>query len=72
MSAKKLTLDAPAKINLLLDIICLLPNGYHSLFMVMQTVDLCDTVEVALRDDGEINLTCSEKALPTIKKHWSP
>lgn len=69
MSAKKFTLDAPAKINLLLDIICRLPNGYHSLFMVMQTVDLCDTVEVTLRDDGEINLTCSEKALPTDSKN---
>lgn len=69
MSAKKLTLDAPAKINLLLDIICRLPNGYHSLFMVMQTVDLCDTVEITLRDDGKINLTCSEKALPTDSKN---
>ena len=69
MQGKKIILDAPAKINLLLDIIRLLPNGYHSLFMVMQTVDLCDTVEVALRDDGEINLTCSEKALPTDSKN---
>ncbi len=58
-------LNAPAKINLLLDIIKLLPNGYHSLFMVMQTVDLCDEVEVSLRDDGKITLDCSEKALPT-------
>ncbi len=65
MQGKKLTLEAPAKINLLLDIISRLPNGYHSLCMVMQTVDLCDTVEVALRDDGKINLTCSEAALPT-------
>lgn len=62
---KKITLDAPAKINLLLDIIRLLPNGYHSLFMVMQSVDLCDKVEVSLRDDGIITLECSEAALPT-------
>lgn len=69
MQGKKITIEAPAKINLLLDIICRLPNGYHSLFMVMQTVDLCDTVEVILRDDGKINLTCSEKALPTDSKN---
>lgn len=69
MQGKKLSLEAPAKINLLLDIICRLPNGYHSLFMVMQTVDLCDTVEVTLRDDGKINLTCSEPALPTDSKN---
>lgn len=69
MQGKKITLEAPAKINLLLDIICRLPNGYHSLFMVMQTVDLCDTVEVSLRDDGIISLTCSEAALPTDRKN---
>ena len=69
MAEKRITLDAPAKINLLLDIICRLPNGYHSLFMLMQSVDLCDTVEVSLRDDGEINLTCSEAALPTDSKN---
>lgn len=65
----KVTLEAPAKINLMLDIIRLLPNGYHSLFMIMQTVDLCDTVEVSLRDDGVISLTCSEKALPVDRKN---
>ncbi len=66
---KKITLEAPAKINLLLDIINRLPNGYHSLFMVMQSVSLCDTVEVALREDGKISLTCSEPALPTDSKN---
>ena len=66
---KAIKLNAPAKINLLLDIIKLLPNGYHSLFMVMQSVDLCDEVEVTLRDDGKITLECSEKALPTDEKN---
>ena len=66
---KNIVLSAPAKINLLLDIIKLLPNGYHSLFMVMQTVDLCDEVEVSLRDDGKITLECTEKALPTDVKN---
>ena len=63
--SKNIVINAPAKINLLLDILRLLPNGYHSLFMVMQTVDLCDKVEVTLRTDGKITLDCSEKALPT-------
>lgn len=67
--SKNIVLSAPAKINLLLDIIKLLPNGYHSLFMVMQSVDLCDEVEVSLRDDGKITLECTEKALPTDEKN---
>lgn len=35
---------APAKINLVLDILGRRPDGYHEMRMVMQTVSLCDTV----------------------------
>ncbi len=38
--------EAPAKINLSLDVTGQLPNGYHTVEMVMQTVSLTDTVEV--------------------------
>lgn len=42
---------AAAKINLMLDILRTLDNGYHSLFMVMQSVGLYDTVSVETTDD---------------------
>ena len=61
-------IDAPAKINLLLDIIKRLPNGYHVLFMVMQAVSLYDTIEVEKAESG-ITLTCSEPSLPTDEKN---
>ncbi|MBQ6065335.1 MAG: 4-(cytidine 5'-diphospho)-2-C-methyl-D-erythritol kinase [Clostridia bacterium] len=54
---------APAKINLTLDIASVLPDGYHSIFTVMQTVDLCDTVTVETADGG-VTLTCTEGAIP--------
>lgn len=54
---------APAKINLFLDILGRLENGFHSLFMVMQAVDLCDEITVDKGEDG-ISLTCSDKRLP--------
>ena len=41
---QNLKLDAPAKLNLTLDVTGLAPNGYHTLDMVMHTVSLCDTV----------------------------
>ena len=44
----KLTVNAPAKINLFLDIVGRLDNGYHSLFMIMQAVGLADTVTCLL------------------------
>lgn len=65
----ELKFRANAKINLFLDILGKLPNGYHSLFMVMQSVSLADIVSVKKNDSGKIKLTCSEKALPTDRKN---
>ena len=51
---------APAKVNLVLDILGTRPDGYHDMRMVMQTISLCDTVTVEetaavfeLRADGD-------------------
>lgn len=65
----KVTAFAPAKINLFLDIIGRLDNGYHSLFMVMQSVSLGDSVTVEECEEDGIHLTCSEKSLPTDEKN---
>ena len=65
----KLTVSAPAKINLFLDIIGKLDNGYHSLFMVMQSVGLSDEVSVELCEESGIFLTCSDSRLPTDEKN---
>ena len=54
---------APAKINLFLDILGKLENGFHSLFMVMQAVGLCDEITVD-KGEGGISLTCSDTRLP--------
>ena len=44
--------EAPAKINLALDILAKRPDGYHALCSIMQTVSLCDSVELAEGDEG--------------------
>lgn len=59
-----LTVKAFAKINLSLDVLGTLPNGYHEVKMVMQTVSLYDLVELEKLDEG-IELGCSLKFLPT-------
>lgn len=43
--------DAPAKLNLALDILGPRPDGYHEMRMVMHTVSLCD--RLSLREEGE-------------------
>ena len=39
-----LTVKAPAKLNLTLEVLGKRPNGYHEVRSVLQTVDLCDTL----------------------------
>ena len=55
---------ANAKINLLLDLRCSLPDGYHSIFTCMQSVSLADTLLLEPLDSGEIILSCSEPSVP--------
>lgn len=43
---KRWTRSAPCKINLALDILGRREDGYHDMYMVMQTVSLCDSVTV--------------------------
>jgi len=62
---KKLQLQAPAKVNYRLDVLGKRADGYHDLRMVMQRVDLCDEIEIALTDLPGIRVTCgSSKGVP--------
>lgn len=61
---EQLTINACAKINLGLDVVQRLPNGYHQVKMVMQTIDLRDELTLEKIQDG-IELTTDAKNLPT-------
>lgn len=56
---------AYAKVNIGLDITGIREDGYHLLDMVMQTVDLCDELELTPRSDGQVVLTCDTPGVPT-------
>ncbi len=62
-------IKAYAKVNLMLDILGTLPNGYHNLWMIMQSVSLSDTVTVTENDSKEITITCSKEGIPTNEKN---
>lgn len=64
-----LSQKAYAKINLTLDVTGILPNGYHSLRTVMQTISLCDTVTVTLNERPGIHIFCDEAGVPTDERN---
>jgi len=60
-----LTVQAPAKINLHLEVLGLRSDGYHELAMVMQSLDLADSLRFTPTADGAITLDCDRPDLST-------
>lgn len=64
-----ITVKAPCKINLILDCVGRLPNGYHQMDMVMQTISLYDTVTAQKQEESGIALCCSDIRVPCSDKN---
>ncbi len=54
---RRLTVPAPAKLNLFLHVTGRRDDGYHLLETLMVAIDLGDTVTLTLRDDGALRRT---------------
>lgn len=63
--SESITLKAYGKLNLLLDIVGKLPNGYHTLKSVFQSVSVYDLVTVELVDGDKILIECDDENVPT-------
>ena len=61
--ADRLSLPAPAKLNLFLHVTGRRPDGYHTLQTLFQFIDLCDTLHFECRADGRLQL---HDALPGV------
>lgn len=61
---KKLTIQGMAKINLGLDVIRRREDGYHEVKMVMQTLNLCDTLTIEKVDTPSITIQVGNAPLP--------
>jgi len=55
------TILAPAKLNLVLEVLSRRRDGYHEILSLMQTIDLCD--ELTFEAADEICLECTEPSL---------
>lgn len=63
------TVSAPGKINLTLDILGTLPNGYHEMEMLMHAVSLENTLTLTETEGEDIVITCSDPAVPLGEKN---
>ena len=50
-----LTVKAPAKINLTLEVLGERPDGFHNIRSVIQAIDLCDSLGFSLSDKIEVS-----------------
>jgi 4-diphosphocytidyl-2-C-methyl-D-erythritol kinase len=56
--------EAPAKLNLYLEVLGKRPDGYHELETVMQTVTLYDELTFSPTPAGDIEFSCQDPAVP--------
>jgi 4-diphosphocytidyl-2-C-methyl-D-erythritol kinase len=58
ISSKTVTVAAPAKVNLFLEVLGRRPDGYHELATLMVAIDWCDTLEIQAAEAGQRQLEC--------------
>lgn len=61
---KSVTVTAPAKINLMLDVTGKRSDGYHTLLTIMQSISLSDTVFLTPNSSGSIAVECNDSNIP--------
>ena len=66
----KIVINAMAKINLGLDVLRRRENGYHDVKMIMQTVNIYDTLEFVKVSEFEIFLCKNIKARTSGNKRY--
>ena len=64
--AESVNISANAKLNLSLDITGKRPDGYHTVEMVMQSVDISDTLNIT-KTDSQIEFNCNNDEIENDK-----
>lgn len=59
-----MTIQAPAKVNLVLRILAKRPDGYHDIETLMAPISLADEIDIAVTEGDGIELECDQGDLP--------
>lgn len=66
---KRLVIDAPAKVNLVLDIEGTDARGYHLMRMLMQAIDLYDRITLTETGDHTLSMSANRPYIPCNEKN---
>lgn len=58
-----------AKVNLTLDVLDTRPDGYHNLKSVMQTISLCDDIQIDVDTHKPWSMTCDKPQIPADERN---
>lgn len=61
---RSVTVETPAKINLLLDVVGKRTDGYHFMKTIMQSVSIFDKLTIVVNDSKNITVTCDNPDIP--------
>jgi 4-diphosphocytidyl-2-C-methyl-D-erythritol kinase len=56
ISKVEVTIDAPAKVNLFLQVLNKRPDGYHDINSLFQAVSLCDSLQFRISDEPDVTI----------------
>ena len=62
---RRIILQSPSKLNLLLKVMSKRADGYHNLETIFERIDLADDIELSLNRDGIIRVFCDDPGVPT-------
>lgn len=62
--SRRMTIDAPAKVNLTLRVLGRRQDGFHDIETLMAPLDLADRLEVELMESPGLDFSCSDPSLP--------
>lgn len=65
----KTRIKAYAKINLHLDVTGIRDDGYHNICSIMQSVSLCDIIDIEIIDEQKIVIECDTAGVPLDEKN---
>jgi len=64
-AGSSITIEAPAKVNLFLEVSGRRPDGYHEIESIFQAISIFDTVVIETTASGPVIVSCNVEALET-------